>query len=456
MRVGRSLAGRLLIWFVIVQSALSVLALGVTLFLWRQPGDEYAFAQMNVSRLLVEALAEQPGGGLAIGDTDDLRAFQAARPDVRLAVLKDGQVLAGSSSELAGALRAAGTPDFANATFTLTQGPLAGSSIAATAVGSRWGQVVVVSADNALRPSDLPALVLYMSSYLVTVMVIVMLGAALIVPLVIRRALRPLQEASKQAARIDLRSRDLRLPEGSGVPSELAPLVRSINVALDRLDEGFERQQRFAAEAAHELRTPLAILAARIDSQADQAGAEGMRRDLARMRTLVDQLLLIARLERRGARLEEAVDLVALARDVVADCTPLAIASGRELALTPQVDRLVTHGERQVLESALLNLVQNAIRAEPPGGAVEILVAAPAEIRVIDHGAGVSEADRSSIFDPFWRRDERHPGAGLGLTIVKEAAAAHGGSIGVEPTPGGGATFRLRLAQTMREPSLPQ
>ena len=456
MRFGRSLAGRLVIWFVVVQSALSVLALGVTLVIWRQPGDEYAFAQMHVSKLLIGAIVEQPDGSLAIRDTRRLAAFKAARPDARLAVLKDGEALAGSSPQLAAALRAMGTPDFANATFTLANGPLAGSSVAATTVASPWGRLVVVSADNALRPADVPSLILYMSGYLVTVMAIVLLGAALIVPLVIGRALRPLQEASKQAARIDLRSRDVRLPEGSGVPSELAPLVRSINVALDRLDDGFGRQQRFAAEAAHELRTPLAILAARIDSQSDHADAEGMRRDLSRMRTLVDQLLLIARLERREVRLEEPVDLVALARDVVADCSPLAIAGGRDLALTPQVARLVVRGERPVLESALLNLVQNAIRAEPSGGTVEVVVASSGEIQVIDHGAGVAEADRESIFDPFWRRDERHPGAGLGLTIVKEAAAAHGGSIRVEPTPGGGATFRLSLAQTILEPSLPQ
>lgn len=454
--MGRSLAGRLVIWFVIVQSALSVLALGVTLVIWRQPGDEYAFSQMNLSRLLVEALAQGPDGRLMIRDTEALRAFKASRPKVRLAVLRDGAVVDGSSSELARALREAGTPDFANATFTFTEGELAGVTVAATAVESRWGRIVVVSADNRLRLADVPALLLYMSGYLVTVMAIVLLGAALIVPLVIRRALRPLQKASEQAAAIDLRSRNLRLPEGSGVPSELAPLVRSINVALDRLDEGFHRQQRFAAEAAHELRTPLAILAARIDSHPDHADAAGMRRDLARMRTLVDQLLLIARLERRQVRLEEAVDLVALARDVVADCTPLAVAGGRDLALSLGPAHLVITGERLALESALLNLVQNAIRAEPVGGAVEVAVTATGEILVVDHGSGVAEEDRKSIFDPFWRRDEGHPGAGLGLTIVKEAAAAHGGSVSIEPTPGGGATFRLDLRQTIREPSLPQ
>ncbi len=193
------------------------------------------------------------------------------------------------------------------------------------------------------------------------------------------------------------------------------------------------------------MRTPLAIMAARIDSQQDAGQADGMRRDVERMRTLVDQLLLVARLERRDVRLEETVDLVALARDVVADCTPLAIAGGRDLALTPEVGQLPVRGGRQVLESALLNLVQNAVRAEPLGGTVDVIVRSPGQILVVDHGAGVALADRESIFDPFWRRDELHPGAGLGLTIVKETAIAHGGGVSVEETPGGGATFRLRL-----------
>lgn len=443
--VARSLAGRLVVWFVIFQSIVSVLGMAASLFFWRQVGDEYAFAQMHIADLVGEALVMGPGGQLTISETPELKAFRSERPSVRVAAMQGREVIAGSSPELAAALRHLGLPRFMNVTFTFTEGPLAGSTAAGSAVETKWGEVVVISTDNPLQTADVPALSQYMFGYLIRVMGVVLLGSILIVPFVIGRALRPLNEASMSAAKIDLRSRDLRLPEGAGVPTELLPLVRSINVALDRLDEGFSRQQRFAAEAAHEMRTPLAIMAARIDSQQDAGQAEGMRRDVERMRTLVDQLLLVARLERRDVRLEETVDLVALARDVVADCTPLAIAGGRDLALTPEVGHLPVRGGRQVLESALLNLVQNAVRAEPLGGVVEVIVRAPGEILVVDHGAGVAPADRESIFDPFWRRDELHPGAGLGLTIVKETAIAHGGGVSVEETSGGGATFRLRL-----------
>lgn len=441
----RSLAGRLVIWFVIVQSIVSVLALAAALFFGRQNGDEYTFSQMHLAQVVSAALAQDHDGRLTLQSTPALRAYLKERPGVHIAALRGREILPGSSPVLRAALDGIGRPQFLNATFKFTQAPLAGSTVTAAPVQTRWGDVVVVSTDNALRLSDVPALALHMSGYLIRVMGLVMLVSAVVTPLVIGRALRPLQQASQEAARIDLRSRHLRLPEGRGVPSELLPLVRSINVALHRLDEGFSRQQRFAAEAAHEMRTPLAILAARIDSQMEAGQSEGMRRDVERMRTLVDQLLLVARLERRDVRLDEELDLVALARDVVADCTPLAVAQGRDLALTPEVEHLPLRGSGPILQSALINLVQNAVRAEPHGGTVEVLVRAPGEILVVDHGAGVAPEDRERVFDPFWRRDEQHPGAGLGLTIVREAATAHGGEVSVEETPRGGATFRLTL-----------
>jgi signal transduction histidine kinase len=444
-RLSSSLAGRLVVWFILVQSGVSVVALAATLFLWRQAGDEYAFAQMHLEQVVVAAI--QPGrhGELIVADTPALAAFKAARPGVSIAVVKGRQVLAGSSPVLANALRRHGAPAFINATFAFSQGPLAGVTATATAIPSRWGDVMVVGAGNRLQLADIPALALYMGGYLVRVMVLVVLGSVVVTPFVISRALRPLQAAGREAARIDLRRRDLRLPTGEGVPSELRGLIAAINAALDRLDAGVRRQQRIAAEAAHELRTPLAVLAARIDSQPPSEGQSAMRRDLERMRTLVDQLLLAARLETYDAPLDEAFDLVALARDVVADCTPLALAHGRDLALIPEVERRMARGGRRVIEGALANLISNAVRVEPLGGTVEVRVLDAGELWVVDHGPGVPLADREQVFDPFWRRDDDHPGAGLGLAIVKQAAVLHGGEVLIEDTPGGGATFRMRF-----------
>lgn len=445
-RFRTSLSVRLIVWFVLVQSGLAIVAMIVTLYLKRQPGDEYAFAQTHLNAVVAAALVDGPDGRPVIADTPELRAFKAQRPGVGIAALRGSQVLRGASPSLVAALDGLGTPRFLNASFVPTRGSLAGSTVVATSMPSRWGPIVVVGADNLLRLDDVPPLASHMGAYLVRVMILVMLGAAVVTPFVIRRALRPLNQASLAASRIDLRRRDLRLPEGKGVPSEVAGLVAAINAALARLDEGVGRQQRFAAEAAHELRTPLAILAARIDSQPESETVLGMRRDLERMRSLVDQLLLIANLEAQNIALDEPLDLVVLARDVVADCTPVALARGRARALTPDLPRRVIQGSRRILYGALTNLVGNAIRAEPDDGVVEVRVCGTGDILVVNHGAGVPSIDRERIFDPFWRRDDHHPGAGLGLTIVKEAAAAHGGHVSVEETPGGGATFRFRVA----------
>jgi signal transduction histidine kinase len=444
-RFTSSLGGRLIVWFIAVQSLLAVVAMTAMFTLTPQPGDEYAFAHLNAANLVTWSLRPGADGRLRIGETAELRDFRRERPWVRLAALHDGRPLAGSSPDLVTALEAQGLPRFANATFAFTRGPLAGSMAAASAQSTRWGEVIVVSTDNRFRPADVPAMVLYMGAYVVRVMGVALLGSVLIVPFVIRRALRPLDRASAEAGRIDLRTREMRLPEDAGVPTELVSLVRSINAALARLDEGFSRQQRFAAQTAHEMRTPLAILAARIDSQPPGELTAALRRDVERIRDLVDQLLFVARLERRDVPLEDPIDLVALARDVVADCTPLALAEGRDLAFAPRVERLATRGGVAALESALTNLVRNAIRAEPMGGTVEVRVMPTGLIHVIDHGAGVAHEDQERIFEPFWRRDHHTPGAGLGLAIVKEAVAAHGGAVTVAQTPGGGATFSLRV-----------
>lgn len=446
-RLRSSLAARLIVWFVLAQSAISILALAATLLVWRQTGDEYAFAQMNLERIVIAAVRPGADGRLILSETEDLTRFRRDRPRVQVAVFRDGSALPGSSPVLTDALSHMGNPGFINAQFVFQQGPLRGATTIGTLVRGPHGPLTVVASGNRIQLADIPALALYMGGYLLPVMTLVVLGAAVVTPFVIRQAMAPLRQASIQAAAIDLRRRDLRLPVGRGVPSELLGLIVAINAALDRLDEGVSRQQRFAAETAHELRTPLAILAARLDSLAPSETVGGMRRDLERMRLLVDQLLLIARLEARQLVMDEAVDLVALARDAVADCTPLAIASGRDLALLALADGATVRGNARVLHGALRNLVENAVRAEPVGGTVKIAVGPGLAVAVIDHGRGVDEADRDRIFEPFWRREDSHPGTGLGLAIVREAAQVHGGRVIVDDTPGGGATFRLVFAQ---------
>jgi signal transduction histidine kinase len=260
----------------------------------------------------------------------------------------------------------------------------------------------------------------------------------------IRRGLHPLRSASVAAGEIGPDRPNRRLPS-NGLPREVRPLVMAVNSALDRLAKGLEVQRCFAADAAHELRTPLAVLTARLDTlTGDEALA--LRRDVDRMNRLVDQLLKMARLDGLPLDVTQPVDLHDVAVEAISLLAPLAIRRGRELVLVRRQERSLVQGNRQALVVALVNLVENALAHAPSGTAVEVEISTGATIKVLDRGPGVPESEREAIFQRFHRgRGESSPGAGLGLAIVAEIAAAHRGSVTAAGRPDGGAMFCLRL-----------
>ncbi|MGY4479368.1 sensor histidine kinase [Bradyrhizobium sp. USDA 3364] len=262
-------------------------------------------------------------------------------------------------------------------------------------------------------------------------------------PMVVKRAFAGLDTAADEARRIDFRQRGSRL-SADHLPLEVAPLVTAVNDALTRLDDGYSRHQRFVADAAHELRTPIAILNTRLESL--PAGPERTRllEDSARLATLAEQLLDIQRFDQCRNPFGR-VDLVAVARSVAADLAPLAIAAGYELSLDTATDRVETLGDRAALERALTNLVQNAIQHGGRRGTITIHVGSAATIDVTDEGDGIPQDQRARIFDPFYRLAPLDRGAGLGLNMVREIARLHGGHVSVLDGPKGGACFRLTL-----------
>lgn len=263
--------------------------------------------------------------------------------------------------------------------------------------------------------------------------------------LTIRQGLRPLRNASAAAARIGPGQTWVRLPS-ERLPGEILPLVGAVNAALGRLEEGLDAQRRFVGDAAHALRTPLAVLMARIDELTDQAAAAELRRDADRMARLVGQMLAMARLEELPLDLSGRVDLHRVAVEVISELAPLAIARGIELALRQGEAVAPVAGNEPAVALALRNLLDNALRHAPPGSTVEVESAAPATLLVWDRGPGVPEAERAGIFARFHRSPSgRSGGAGLGLAIVAEIAAAHGGAAWMEPRAGGGSVFVLRL-----------
>jgi signal transduction histidine kinase len=262
---------------------------------------------------------------------------------------------------------------------------------------------------------------------------------------IFRRALASVTEASTAAASVGPQRTDVRLPEET-MPSEIAPLVHAVNQALDRLEAGFRAQRDFTADMAHELRTPLAIVRARVDSLEPGPLREQLRADLVNMTRTVNQVLDIAELESFLVATDARADLHAVCADAVAFMAPLAVERGQTIALTGAPGPVWVRGHTEALFRAVRNLIENAIRHTPAGVSIEVEVTEGGIVRVLDDGPGVPAADRESIFRRFWRRDRgKADSRGLGLAIVARVAEAHEGSVSVDDRPGGGSIFTLKL-----------
>jgi signal transduction histidine kinase len=263
--------------------------------------------------------------------------------------------------------------------------------------------------------------------------------------LIIRGAMQPIVTASNLAAQIGPANTGLRLPEAD-LPREVVPLVRAVNQALDRLDAGFRSQREFTADAAHELRTPLAILSMQIDTIDDRELTKALRNDVDGMTRLVNQLLEFAELETLAVGNDESAELGAIAADVVAAVAPFALAQAKTVALVGAGRPIWVHGDHDTLGRALRNLVENALAHTALGTTVEIAVDPTGALHVMDRGPGVPPDQRDRIFQRFWRGDRRRQGhAGLGLAIVARIAEMHRAKIGVTDRADGGAVFSLRF-----------
>ena len=294
----------------------------------------------------------------------------------------------------------------------------------------------------------------------------------------VRRALRPLREIEDTAKKIAGGDLTQRVP-APGAQDEIGSLSKSLNVMLARIEDSFavrraseERMRRFVADASHELRTPLATVRgyAELFRQGAVSTPEdirsAMRRiedEATRMAAMVDDLLLLTRLERRHKDNTEKphnpVDLTVLAADAVQDATAIDHTRDVRLAgLHGPVRPTTVLGDDAALRQVVTNLVANAIGYTPPGTPIEVAVGAAdgtAELQVIDHGDGIPPDLRERIFERFYRadvsRNSERGGSGLGLAIVTAIVQSHKGTVEVRDTPGGGATFVARIPAATTE-----
>ena len=289
--------------------------------------------------------------------------------------------------------------------------------------------------------------------------------------MLVRRALRPLREIETTAAAIAAGDLSRRVPEGSPT-TEVGSLSHSLNAMLAQIEQAFSAQEqsesrmrRFVSDASHELRTPLATITGygelyrmgALDSSEKVDDTMGRIEDSARrMGTLVNDLLVLARLDEGRPLRKEPVDLVALARDAAQDLH--ALDSTRAVVVTglgdgeAPSDVMVT-GDADRLRQVFTNLVGNIARHTPTGSPAELALGTTPDgqvlVEVRDHGPGVSPEQAQRVFERFYRADSSRTresgGSGLGLAIVAAIVGAHQGHVDVTTTPGGGLTVRVHL-----------
>jgi signal transduction histidine kinase len=264
-----------------------------------------------------------------------------------------------------------------------------------------------------------------------------------------RRALQPLSQIAQQARQLgeSAGSGQALTPLESGrLPREFTDVVTALNAMLDRLGHSLARQRQFASDAAHELRTPIAVLRLRVSTLPDTAMARELDGELAALAHLVDELLRFAHAEDVMASDRTPLDVVAVVRDACGKLAAKAVLRDQSLALEAPDEGLVLPSHAELLGAMVRNLVDNALGVSQPGTTVTIHVRAPGFIIVEDEGPGVPDAQKSAVFGRHWRAErQRREGAGLGLALVRRVAQLHGGDVWVEDRPGGGARFVVRL-----------
>ncbi len=285
------------------------------------------------------------------------------------------------------------------------------------------------------------------------------------------RALRPLGTMIDELEAItDGRSLHRRLPTPGAPADEMDRLAHTLNAMLARLETSFSALRRFIADASHELKTPLTVMRVGVEHSLTDArtapetiaALDETLQEVRRMTELVDTLLTLARVDEGRMDLHtEPVELTALLGEVYETAQMLGEEAGVEVAAEIAPGPIVVQADGARIRQLALNLLSNAVKYTPAGGRVWLTLTAREEaatISVRDTGIGIAPGDVDRVFDRFWRADAarsrtgERPGFGLGLSICRWIAEAHGGSIAVTSRPGRGSTFTVTLPRVAAAP----
>ncbi len=406
------------------------------------------------------------GGGGPGGVSFPPGSYVALYSTDRRTLLASGTYISPFDSSLSHAHAVLSTPLPSTATDTPTLRTVPGAG------GVSQYRAIIESVDEAgndyvvlaLPLTDVQATLGHLLLLEALVGVVVLLSAGALAWWLVRVSLRPLVRIEDTAAAIAAGDLGRRV-EPAAPNTEVGRLGLALNAMLAQIESAFAERTRseqklreFMAAASHELRTPLTSI--RGYAEMLRRGAEGSQEDAAqarrrieeesvRMTGLVDDMLLLARLDQGRPLERQRVDLAGLAADACADAR--AVAPSRRITLAAP-DHLWLSGDEARLRQAIANLLRNALVHTPSRSPIEVTLRSSeggAVVEVADHGAGLPAAERSRIFEPFYRSDAGRSrdrgGAGLGLSIVAAVVAAHAGEVQVLDTPGGGATFRIVL-----------
>lgn len=285
--------------------------------------------------------------------------------------------------------------------------------------------------------------------------------AGIMVWLGVDTAARATNRAAQQLARFEFTGRRSLQPFGA-FPQELKPALDAINDLMLRLDQAQQQQQRFVANAAHQLRTPLAAMQVRLESAlrendpgTHQHALSQLLGDLNRLHHLTHQILMLNRSETDSGILRmQRLDLAGLCRHELERQTNRAIASGHDLGYEGPDSGVWIDGEMQLLRELLANLIDNALRYGRPGGVITVGLqdGDGVELRVDDDGPGIPVQERLRVLERFYRYGSEDDGCGLGLAIVGEIANRHDADFAIEQSPSGGTRMTLRFP-TAPDPS---
>lgn len=466
----RSLQWVLVRRLILLQAAMLLVFLGLLTLVLFIAQPRLLVDNEEAAVVVGEALSRDGNGRLVLRETEELNNFRRTFPNLWFVVrdrngqeLRQGNVppvyAGGGDGLLESVDRAALT--FAQkdlrpaATYANLDTPAGRVGVLASTLSSRdENNGVEVNVDLQIElarnpdgttnwPRVGPILVILTLVMLLPIIIVMGFTTLVTTPAVVRRSLAGLVATAEEAGAIDIDNRAVQLPT-ERVPQEVAPLVQAFNRALSRLGEGYEKRNRFLTDAAHELRTPIAIMRTRAELLREDPESRKLLKDIERLSHLAQQLLDSQVIDHSSGP-RETLDLVDIARNLAADFAPLALEAGYELSFEPAEGKVPVNVRPQQIERAVANLLRNAIEHGGGSGTITVLVDDKGGLEIHDEGPGIPQEERERVFEPFYRLRPRSTGAGLGLNLVREIARLHGGSIEILDGAWTGTHIRLQL-----------